>query len=73
MAQNWRIDDREFTRRFGYSFKALYGDKCRRFVKMGYMTMDGGTTALTPAGMFVSNSILSEILDFDTLGHFKFS
>ena len=67
------IDDREFTRRFGYSFKALYGDKCRRFVKMGYMTMDGGTTALTPAGMFVSNSILSDILDFDTLGHFKFS
>ncbi len=67
------IDDREFMHRFGYSFKALYGDKCRRFVKMGYMTINGGNIALTPAGMFVSNSILSDILDFDSLGHFKFS
>ena len=67
------IDEREFAHRFGYSFEALYGDKCRRFVKLGYMTMSGGRTALTPAGMFVSNSILSDILDFDNLGHFQFS
>ena len=44
-----------------------------RFISGADYLMDGGTTALTPAGMFVSNSILSDILDFDTLGHFKFS
>ncbi len=67
------IDDREFARRFGYSFEGLYGDKCRRYVQMGLMTMQGGTTALTPAGMFVSNTILSDILEFEDLGRGKLS
>ena len=67
------IDEREFAHRFGYSFEALYGDKCRKFVRLGYMTMQSGTTALTPAGMFVSNSILSDILEFENLGRWKMS
>ena len=67
------IDEREFARRFGYSFEALYGEKCQKYVRLGYMTMQNGVTALTPAGMFVSNSILSDILEFEDLGRYQFS
>ena len=57
---------------FGYSFESLYGEKCRRFIQGGFMTARGGVYALTPAGMFVSNYILSELLDFADLGKYNF-
>ena len=66
------IDDAEFSRRFGYSFSELYGDKCGRFIKNGFMIRRSGKTALTPAGMFVSNYILSDLLEFEDLGRFNF-
>ncbi len=66
------IDENEFARRFGYSFDELYGEKCRRFVRGGFMTRRRGITALTPAGMFVSNTILSDLLEFEDLGRFNF-
>lgn len=67
------VDEREFSRRFGSSFERLYGEKCRRFVEGGYMTANNGVYALTPRGMFVSNYILTEILDFADLGRFNFT
>lgn len=67
------ISDREFTRRFGYSFESLYGDKCRRFIEHGFMTGNNGIFTLTPAGMFISNYILSEILEFEDFGRYNFS
>ena len=70
---NAGIDEAEFNRRFGYSFDALYGEKCRKYAEGGFMTVRGGVTALTPAGMFVSNTILSDLLDFDALGAHHFS
>ena len=36
------------------------------------MTRRRGITALTPAGMFVSNYILSDLLEFEDLGRFNF-
>ncbi len=66
------IEDREFTRRFGRSFGALYGEKCRRFIQYGFMTSQNGVYALTPSGMFISNYILSEILEFADLGKLQF-
>lgn len=66
------IVDSEFTRRFGYSFEALYGEKCVKFIKNGFMTGRNGIFALTPAGMFISNYILSEILEFEDFGKYYF-
>lgn len=66
------IDDREFTRRFGYSFESLYGEKCAKFINNGFMTGRNGVFALTPAGMFISNYILSEILEFEDFGKYYF-
>ena len=66
------IDGREFTRRFGFSFETLYGEKCKRFVRGGFMTMSNGKYALTPAGMFISNYIISDILEFEDFGRYYF-
>ena len=67
------IDDREFSRRFGFSFERMYGEKCRFFVQNGFMTVKNGVFALTPSGMFISNYILTEILEFADLGRFNFT
>ena len=66
------LDTSEFIRRFGASFDALYGDKLTRFLKGGYMTYQNGRYALTPQGMFISNYILSEILEFEDFGKYMF-
>ncbi len=66
------IDGREFTRRFGFSFETLYGDKCKRFIQNGFMTRENGRYVLTPAGMFISNYIISDILEFEDFGKYYF-
>ena len=66
------IESREFTRRFGYSFEQLYGDKLVPYVRGGYMTAENGIFALTPKGMFVSNYIISDILEFEDFGRYYF-
>ena len=66
------VDSREFNYRFGRSFEQLYGGKCEQFIKNGYRTMRGGVYSLTPAGMFISNYILSDILEFEDFGKYNF-
>jgi len=66
------LDCREFERRFGVSFAERFGDKCRIFLRGGFMVAKNGRVFLTPKGMFVSNYILTEILDFPELGHYNF-
>lgn len=66
------VDEAEFSRRFGLSFGALYGKKLARYIQGGYVTVRNGVYALTPAGMFVSNYILSDVLEFDELGQRHF-
>ncbi len=58
----------DFARRFGVSFESLYGRKIEKYVKDGFVEKREGSYALTPAGMFVSNYILSDILEFEDLG-----
>ena len=36
------------------------------------MTLRGGVYSLTPAGMFISNYILSDILEFEDFGKYNF-
>jgi len=52
----------EFENRFGESFKNRY-KKLEMYVKNGYVTEKNGTFAFTPKGFFVSNYILSDILE----------
>lgn len=66
------ISEREFVSKFGLSFESLYGKKCEMFIKNGFMTAKNGVYALTPAGMFVSNYIISEILEFEDFGKYNF-
>lgn len=67
------VDSRDFMQRFGHSFETMYGEKCDKFIKNGYMTLRKGVYSLTPAGMFISNYILSDILEFEDLGNCIFS
>ena len=67
------VDSRDFMYRFGRSFESVYGKKCEKFIKNGYMTSRGGVYSLTPSGMFISNYILSDILEFEDLGKYVFT
>ena len=58
------IDLADFERRFGAPFEACYGD-VTRLIEGGFLTRKGGRLAFTERGMYVSNAILSEWLNFD--------
>ena len=60
------IDGSDFSKRFGADFEALFGKKLARYVASGHMIHEGGRYALTPRGMLVSNTILSDIIPFHT-------
>jgi oxygen-independent coproporphyrinogen-3 oxidase len=66
------LDEMEFNRRFGLSFAELYGRKCQKFIQNGFMTVKHGVYALTPAGMFISNYILSDLMEFEDFGRYYF-
>lgn len=63
------ISSARFGERFGLNFDALYGRRLRIYIDNGFMTYDGDNYAFTPKGMYVSNYILSNILDFDENSH----
>ena len=66
------IEEREFRRRFGAEFYEMYGKKLEKYLRGGFVTSSGGRWALTPRGFFVSNYILSDILEFADLGELGF-
>lgn len=53
-----------FDSRFGVSFEEIYGKKLAPFVSSGLVVRKEGRYALSRQGMLVSNTILSDILDF---------
>ena len=59
------ISSMEFSARFGLNFDALYGRRLKIYIDNGFMVYDGDRYFFTPKGMYVSNYILSTILDFD--------
>ncbi len=59
------IDVGTFRSRFGADFEEMFGKKLSRYLPMGLLRRTPAGYALTPEGMYVSNSILSDILDFD--------
>jgi oxygen-independent coproporphyrinogen-3 oxidase len=60
------VDVSTFENRFGTSFEETYGKKLAPFVKAGLVQCENGRYYLAQEGMLVSNTILSEILDFET-------
>ncbi len=62
------LDPSAFSARFGASFEAMYGAKLKKYINSGFIVRRGNAYAFTPAGMFVSNYILSDILEFEDLG-----
>ena len=61
------ISDSDYAKRFGNSFSYDFGIKIKKYIKAGYIVKDRGRFRLSPEGMFISNYILSDILDTDML------
>lgn len=61
---NEGVSTREFFRLFGKDFERMYLPKLSRYISGGFVATRDGSYFLTPKGMFVSNYILSDLLDF---------
>ncbi len=57
------INTDTFYNKFGVEFDTLYFDKLAPYVFQGYVTKENGSYSLTREGMYISNRILSDILD----------
>ena len=56
----------EFRFRFNADFEDMFGRKTVPYLRGGFMVRRDNSIAFTPSGMFVSNYILSDLLDFDS-------
>ncbi len=56
------VDTEEFEARFGISFDSRY-EAIKKYEKSGHVYKKGNNYAFTPKGFFVSNYILSDILE----------
>lgn len=70
MRLNEGIDTRKFLMLFGKDFERTYGKKLAKYIKGGFVEYENGYYRFTRTGMFVSNYILSDILNFDASGGF---
>lgn len=55
---------KEFEARFGESFFEGFGKRLKRYEQGGFVRVSPEGISFTPRGMYVSNAILSEVLDF---------
>ena len=60
------VHAREFEARFGRSFEECFGRALSRYEVGGWVRRTADGCAFTKEGFYVSNAILSEILDFST-------
>ena len=58
------VDEAEFLRLFGKSFESLFGSALERFIRDDLVVREGGRCRFTDDGLYVSNYVLSEILEF---------
>ncbi|MBQ7383408.1 MAG: radical SAM family heme chaperone HemW [Clostridia bacterium] len=58
------VSHSEFYERFGEDFEGLYGERLSRYKDMGYVLTENNRTRFSDKGFFISNYILSDILDF---------
>ncbi|MBR5452872.1 MAG: radical SAM family heme chaperone HemW [Clostridia bacterium] len=55
----------EFFRRFGVDFAQKYRDKLKKYISLEVMEKDGDRYYLNDRGMYVSNTVISDISEFD--------
>ena len=60
------IDESEFEKLFGIPFGKAFGEALERFVCAGLVVREGGRCTFTDSGFYLSNSVLSEILSFES-------
>ena len=60
------IDTAEFTRLFKLDFDMMYEDLLPAYVENGFMDKTENGYAFTTKGMYVSNYILSSMLEFSS-------
>lgn len=58
------VNEKNFEARFGVSFNDVYGERLSRYIDSGYVIRERGKIAFSDRGFFLSNYILSDILDF---------
>lgn len=58
------IDKRAFASRFGVEFDAVYGARLAPYIGSGFVLDSAENCRFTTSGFLVSNTILSEVLDF---------
>ena len=56
------INESKFEHRFKQSFEP-YAKKLEKYIASGHALYEAGTYRLTPRGFFVSNTIISDVLD----------
>ncbi|MBQ8140221.1 MAG: radical SAM family heme chaperone HemW [Clostridia bacterium] len=61
------VEHKAFFERFGRDFSEIYGYRLEKYAKDGYVRQTAGNTFFSDKGFFVSNFILSDILDFEAL------
>ncbi len=59
------VNAADFEARFGTSFEAKYGKRLAEYEKDGFVAVADGNYRFTTDGMFVSNYILSGVLDLE--------
>jgi oxygen-independent coproporphyrinogen-3 oxidase len=60
------LSEKEFAQKFGFPLDPKYTERMNPFIKSGHIKNENGVYRFTADGMYVSNYILSEILDLDT-------
>ena len=60
------ISEKEFEKKFGKSFEDTYGKKLEGFERAGFVVRNNGRCRFTDNGFYVSNTVLSELLSFDS-------
>lgn len=58
------VDAKAFEARFEEPFSARFGTRLRRYEEGGFVRSSELGAAFTPKGMYVSNAILADVLDF---------
>ena len=66
MRMNEGVNTDDFAEKFGLDFEKTFGKYLKSYVEAGFMTHKGKNYAFTVAGKYVSNYILSAMIDFDS-------
>lgn len=59
------VSEEDFFKKTGKDFGEVFGEKIEPFCRAGLVVRDSGRCAFTDKGFYLSNAVLSEILEFD--------